>query len=89
MNRDTPPINLDFTAIDMMNRYKKWKEKTTMSVSSGRHLGHFHALFRAFEFSDGDDYDNIVEKGKQLLNYITSFFVSPTTINMYTSVGRQ
>ena len=45
MNRDTPPISLDFTAIDMMNRYKKWKEKTVASVISGQHLGHFHALF--------------------------------------------
>ena len=62
MNRDTPPIKLDFTAVDMMNQYKKWKEKTATSISSGRHLGHFHALFRAFEFSDGKDYDNIVEK---------------------------
>ena len=45
MNSDTAPIVLDFTATNMMNRYKKWKEKTIASVASGRHLGHFHALF--------------------------------------------
>ena len=45
MTRDTAPINLDFNATDMMNRYKNWKEKTVTSVTSGRHLGHFHALF--------------------------------------------
>ena len=35
MNRDTAPIVLDFTATNMMNRYKKWKEKTVTSVASG------------------------------------------------------
>ena len=35
MYRDSPPLDFDFTAVDMMNRYKKWKEKTTTSVASG------------------------------------------------------
>ena len=89
MYRDSPPLDFDFIAIDMMNRYKKWKEKTITSVPSGRHLGHYHALFRAFEFSDGDDYEAIVEKREKSSNYITSCSAFPPTINMYTSVGKQ
>lgn len=68
MKRDTDPIVLDFTATNMMNRYKIWKEKTVMSVASGRHLGHFHALFCAFKFSNRDDYDNIVEKQQSIID---------------------
>ena len=34
----------------MMNRYKKWNERTATSPS-GRHLGHFHALFRPFKYN--------------------------------------
>ena len=51
MRRETT-IKIDLTKEDMMNRYRKWKEKTTTSPS-GRHLGHFHALFRPFS-SDND-----------------------------------
>jgi len=45
----------------MMNRYQKWNEKTTTSPS-GRHLGHFHSLFRGFKFSTVDEYDEITRK---------------------------
>ena len=67
MNRDTTPISLDFTTVDMMNRYKKWKEQTVTSVVSGHHLAHFHALFSVFEFSDRDDYDNIDDNNNKYL----------------------
>ena len=44
---------IDFTIEDMMNRYKKWKEKT-MTSPSGSHVGHYHALYRAFTYADED-----------------------------------
>ena len=55
MKRNTDPIILEFTLNNMMNRYKKWNENTVTSVHSGRHLGHLHALFRAFLFSSDED----------------------------------
>ena len=68
MTRDTAPINLDFTATNMINKYKKWKEKTVTPVASGQHLGHFYALFQVFEFSNGDDYEAIVEKKQAIID---------------------
>ena len=62
MKRDTNPIILEFTPNDMMNRYKKWNEKTVTSVQSGRHLGHLHALFRAFLFYSDEDYNKMCQK---------------------------
>ena len=59
MKCDIDPIILDFTPDNMMNRYKKWKEKLVTSVYSGRHLGHFHALYHAFLFSSGKDYNEV------------------------------
>ena len=47
-------VNIQITREDMMNKYKKWNEKTTTSPS-GRHLGHFHALFRAFSYTDDNE----------------------------------
>ena len=44
------------------------KEKTVTYVASGRHLGHFHALFRAFEFSNGNDYEATVEKRQAIID---------------------
>ena len=45
MKRDTAPIVLDFTVTNMMNRYKKWKEKTVTSVASGFLPGTFPCPF--------------------------------------------
>lgn len=72
IKRDTDPIVLKFTATNMMNRYIKWKEKTVMSVISGCHLSHLHALFCANEFSDGNNYGNIVKKRQSIsdLHYL-------------------
>ena len=39
-----PDLKIEVTIDKMMNRYKKWNERTATSPS-GRHLGHFHALF--------------------------------------------
>jgi hypothetical protein len=45
MKRHSEEIEITITAEKMMNKYKRWKERTSTSPS-GRHLGHFHALFR-------------------------------------------
>ena len=57
----TDPIILKFMPNDMINRHKKWKEKVVTSVSSSQHLGYLHALFWAFAFSIGVDYNEICE----------------------------
>ena len=67
MKRDTDPIILEFTPDDMMNRYKKWNEKTVTSVQSGRHLGHLHALFRAFLFYSDEDYNEMCHKRSAII----------------------
>jgi hypothetical protein len=41
----------------MMKKYRRWKERTSTSPS-GRHLGHFHALFRPLKAKDDDDDDD-------------------------------
>ena len=40
----------------MMNRYKKWNERTATSLS-GRQLGHYHALFRPFKYDISNEGD--------------------------------
>ena len=40
-------LEIDLTIDDMMNRYKKWDERTT-TLPSGGHLGHFKALYCPF-----------------------------------------
>ena len=39
-----PELEIEVTKEKMMDRYKKWNERTVASPL-GRHLGHFHALF--------------------------------------------
>ena len=48
-----PDLKIEVTIDNMMNRYKKWNERTATSPS-GRHLGHFHALFRPFKYDLND-----------------------------------
>lgn len=43
-----------------------WKRTTS---PSGRHLGHYHALFRAFSYID-DDKKNKIEKIRDIIIYI-------------------
>ena len=56
--RNTPKVLV-------MNKYKKWNEKITTSPS-GRHLGHFHALFRAFSYND-DEEKKEIEKMRDVI----------------------
>ena len=58
LTRDTKAIHVDITEDDMMQRYKRWKERTSTSPS-GRHLGHYHALFRGFQYSTQEEFDSI------------------------------
>ena len=51
--RQDDTVDMGIIKEEMMDRYKKWRETTTTSPS-GRHLGHFHALFRSFK-SDNED----------------------------------
>ena len=50
MKQTTASINITLTKEEMMNRYKGWSEGTTTSIGSGRHLGHFAALWRPFQY---------------------------------------
>jgi hypothetical protein len=54
MKRHSQEIEIEITAEKMMNKYKRWKERTSTSPS-GRHLGHFHALFQPLKAKDEDD----------------------------------
>jgi hypothetical protein len=51
MRRHSKELKIEITAEKMMNKYKIWKERTSTSPS-GRHLGHFHALFRPMKAKD-------------------------------------
>jgi hypothetical protein len=42
----------------MMEKYKRWKERTSTSPS-GRHLGHFHALFRPLKAKNDEEREQL------------------------------
>jgi hypothetical protein len=54
MKRHSKELKITITAEKMMNKYRRWKERTSTSPS-GRHLGHFHALFRPLKAKDDED----------------------------------
>ena len=58
MKRHSPEITITITAEKMMNKYKIWKERTSTSPS-GRHLGHFHALFRPLKAKNDEERDKL------------------------------
>jgi hypothetical protein len=58
MKRHSKELNIEITAAKMMDKYRRWKERTSTSPS-GRHLGHFHALFRPLKAKDDDDRDRL------------------------------
>ena len=51
---DKPELKIKITQKKMMDKYKIWDERTVPSPS-GRHLGHYHALFEPFKFKDTAD----------------------------------
>ena len=50
----------------MMNKYKIWDHRTVTSPS-GRHQGHFHALFKPFKFKDDADRVRTEEKHEPII----------------------
>jgi hypothetical protein len=44
MKRHSAELEIEITSEKMMGKYRRWKERTSTSPS-GRHMGHFHALF--------------------------------------------
>jgi hypothetical protein len=58
MKRHSKELKIEITAAKMMDKYRRWKERTSTSPS-GRHLGHFHALFRPLKAKDNDDRDRL------------------------------
>jgi hypothetical protein len=58
MKRHSTELNINISAEKRMDKYKRWKERTSASPS-GRHLGHFHALFRPLKAKDDKDRDRL------------------------------
>jgi hypothetical protein len=58
MRRYSQELKIETTTEKMLNKYKRWKERTSTSPS-GRHLGHFHALFRPLKAKDDKDRDRL------------------------------
>jgi hypothetical protein len=58
MRRHSKELKIEITKEKMMNKYKIWKERTSTSPL-GRHLGHFHALFRPMKAKDDKDRERL------------------------------
>ena len=58
MKRHSQEITIEITSEKMMAKYKRWKERTSTSPS-GRHLGHFHALFKPFKAENEEERDKL------------------------------
>jgi hypothetical protein len=54
MRRHSEEIKIEIRKEKMMDKYKIWKERTSTSPS-GRHFGHFQALFRPMKAKDDKD----------------------------------
>ena len=51
-------LKIEITAEKMMEKYRRWKERTSTSPS-GRHLGHFHALFQPLKAKNKKDRERL------------------------------
>ena len=49
-----------------MDKYNIWDERTAISFS-GRHLRHFHVLFKPLKFKDEGDRISIKEKRESII----------------------
>jgi hypothetical protein len=58
MKRHSKELDIKITADKMMEKYKRWKERTSKSPS-GRHLGHFHALFRPLKAKNDEEREKL------------------------------
>ena len=64
-----PELEIEINKDKMMDRYKTWNERTVTSTS-GRHLGHSHALFRPFKYDleDPGDIADLEEKREIIID---------------------
>ena len=60
-------INIVVTKDKMMNKYKKWKEVTSISPS-GQHLGHFHALLIPFKLETLEEREILEAQRENIIN---------------------
>jgi hypothetical protein len=58
MKHHSKELKIEITAEKMMSKYRRWKERTSTSPS-GRHLGHFHALFSPMKAKNEDDRERL------------------------------
>jgi hypothetical protein len=58
MRRHSKEIKNEITTEKMMDKYRRWKERTITSPS-GRHLGHFHVLFRPLKAKNDKDRERL------------------------------
>jgi hypothetical protein len=58
MRRHSKELKIEITTEKMMEKYRRWKEHTS-TYPSGRHLGHFHALFRPLEAKNDKDRERL------------------------------
>jgi len=58
MKRHSKEITITIRTEKMMGKYKRWKERTSTSPP-GRHLGHFHALFRPLKAKNEEERDKL------------------------------
>jgi hypothetical protein len=66
MKRHSKELDIKITKEKMMDKYTRWKERTSTSPS-GRHLGHFHALFRPLKAKDDEDRDRLEGKRTDII----------------------
>ena len=57
---------INITKEKMMNKYRIWEERTATSPS-GRHLEHYHALFKPFKFDNNFEKNCIEEMRKEII----------------------
>ena len=59
-------LDIVVTKDKMMNKYRKWKEVTSTSPS-GRHLGHYHALFRPFKSETPEEKETLETQREDII----------------------
>jgi uncharacterized coiled-coil DUF342 family protein len=58
MKRYSKELEIEITTEKMMRKYRRWKEQTSTSPS-GRHLGHFHALFKRLKAKNEEERERL------------------------------
>jgi hypothetical protein len=88
MKRHSKELEIEITAEKMMNKYKRWKECTSISPS-GRHLGYFHALFRPMKAKDDKDRERLENIRTEIieLQYTQQCYKQHMIMNMYIKDG--